>query len=316
MPAPTLLLVDGHSLLYRSYHAFPPLSTPSGEPINAVYGFTRILLTALRDVAPEYLAAAFDHRAPTFRHQQFDGYKAQRKPMPEDLIPQVETVKRVVHALGIPIFEVAGFEADDVIGTLATQAATRPLAKNETEELCALIMTGDRDAFQLVSERISILMPGKAKKGENLHQEYNRAAVKSSYGVWPEQVIDLKALMGDASDNIPGVAGIGAKTAMVLLEKYQTLDAVLAAADPAHPDSSLSPNVLKKLQAGLESARLSQQLATIDCHVPITLELDKCRVNGYDKSEALAIFQEFGFKSLQSLLPPDEFEQGVQAALF
>lgn len=307
-----LILVDGHSLLYRAYHAFPALTDPQGRPSGAVYGFTRMLLTTLRDQEPQYVAVAFDHPKPTFRHQDFAAYKAQRAPMPDDLRPQVSLVKDIVRALGVPQFELEGFEADDIIGTLATQAA-EPQQRGQSP-LFTLIMTGDRDAFQLVNDFIHVWMPGKGNGNPANYQEFDRQLVKTKMGVWPEQIIDLKALMGDSSDNIPGVPGIGAKTATTLLTTFADLEEVITAAENSDP--RLPAAAQRKLLAGRDSAIISQHLAKINCDVPIKLDLDACQIHGYDKEQAMATFATFGFNSLVPLLQSDQFAHDVQAALF
>lgn len=309
------LLIDGHALAYRAYHAFKDLSTGEGLMINAVYGFSRILLTGIRNFKPKYVAVAFDHPRPTFRHTAFENYKANRVEMPDDLKTQIEMVKQVVKTLNIPQFEIPGYEADDLIGTITAQ-----LLEHKDPDLLTEIVTGDRDAFQLVDEYTHVWMAGRTKvQGDT---EYDRAGVKNKMGVYPEQIVDLKALMGDASDNIPGVKGIGEKTAVKLISAFGTLEKVYEAIEGNTPDISpaalslLKGAVVEKLQAGKESAFLSQKLATIDRNVPLTLELDDCQVHTYDKEAATQLFQELEFKSLIPLLPADEFELGVQAALF
>ena len=310
-----LLLIDAHALIYRAYYAFPPLTTPEGKLVNAVYGFTRILLTTIEDISPEYIAVAFDLPAPTFRHTQFVGYKAQRKEMPDDLQPQIEIVKEVVKALNIPNFSVEGYEADDVIGTLSRQASEMNDTTHNPEKV--IILTGDRDAFQLVTDDIHVLMPAQ---GKNPPQEYGPSEVQKKMELRPDQIIDFKALAGDASDNIPGVPGIGQKTACHLLSTFVSLENLLQEikdqTSRVQDKTILKPSVLKKLSDGHESAIMSQQLATIDQQVPIQLKLEDCRVASYDKSVASELFEKLGFKSLQKLLPKDDFENGLQDALF
>jgi DNA polymerase-1 len=311
MSDPRLLLVDGHAVIYRAYHAFPALSTSEGMLVNAVYGFGRILLVALRDLNPEHVAVTFDHRAPTFRHTAFKDYKAQRPAMPEDLRPQIDLVKELVTSLNIPRFELEGFEADDLIGTITLQ--------QEQTKRSSLILTGDKDAFQLVTDLTHVLIPGRGP--QNGEVEYDAAAVEAKMGVTPAQIIDLKALMGDPSDNIPGVAGVGPKTAAKLIQTFGTVAhlyevlADLSVATPAE-QALLKGAVLTKLQTDKESALMSQQLATIDRHVPLEFSLPKCRVNEYDKTAVTAFLEKLQFNSLLPLLPLDDFEQGVQSALF
>jgi DNA polymerase I len=312
------VLIDGHALIYRAYHAFPGLTTSQGVLVNAVYGFTRTLLTAIRDFQPVYLAVAFDHPKTTFRHPAFENYKANRVEMPDDLKPQIQIVKDVVTALNMPRFELEGFEADDLIGTLSYQAAQQ--AHTPTHEgLVTMIITGDRDAFQLVDQDVRVWMPGRGKG--SLDTEYDREGVKARMDVYPEQIIDLKALMGDASDNIPGVKGIGEKTAIKLLQTFGTVDALyerVAALQEGTvaTDEVVKGSVLTKLAADKDAAFMSRQLATIDRQVPIELDLEACRVCTYDKDKATKLLTELNFKSLVPLLPADEFELGIQTALF
>jgi len=339
------LLIDGHALIYRAYHAFPDLTAPDGRLVNAVYGFSRIMLTALRNFDPEYAAVAFDHHAPTFRHQLDETYKAQREDMPQELVDQLEPIKQVVEALNIPQFELAGYEADDLIGTLARQA--EKLVNRRKLDLSVVIVTGDKDSLQLVNDVVHVWMPARGKK--QVAAEYDRAAVVKKMGVAPGQVVDLKALMGDSSDNIPGVKGIGAKTAAVLLQAFGNLDRLYKVVDGLDDDgklpprvgpspdrlsrspdrlsaptdrlsapqrSALKPAVVSKLCAGREAAYQSQQLAAIVTDVPIKLDLELCRVTAYHKDRVLELFDRLGFMSLVKLLPPDTFETELQEALF
>jgi len=318
---PYFLIIDGHALIYRAYHAFPDLTSPNGQLVNAVYGFTRHVLTAIREYAPEYIAVTFDHRKPTFRHADFEEYKANRVKMPDDLIPQIDIIKEVVTTLNFPIFELEGYEADDLIGTLTTQIAG--LNQEQKKEIIALIVTGDRDSFQLVNETTHVWLPGRVKNQPDT--EYDWAGVCQRMQVCPEQIVDLKALMGDASDNIPGVPGVGEKTAIKLLQTFDSLEKIYALVDGGEtamaeltPDQKavLKTTLVTKLAAGKESAFLSQKLAQIDRAVPVNLDLEACRVSAYDKQAPKMLLESLGFKSLLTLLPADEFELDVQAALF
>lgn len=310
------MIIDGHALIYRAFHAFPDLTTKEGQLVNAVFGFSRNVLTAIRDYQPTFIAVAFDHHGPTFRHKDYVEYKANRQAMPETLRPQIEIVKKVVTALNIPQFSVEGFEADDLIGTMSCQL--RDL--QESQNLMTLIVTGDRDTFQLVNNCTHVWLPGRGKG--QLDKEYDAEAVNERMGVLPEQIVDLKALMGDASDNIPGVKGVGEKTAVKLMQAFGSLANLYTAVDQwVAGNQSVGQGVLKetlvqKLVSDKANALLSQQLATIDCSSPVKLSLEDCRVSSYDKEGALALFEEMDFKTLKALLPPDEFELGVQNALF
>jgi DNA polymerase-1 len=300
------MLIDGHAIIYRAYHAFPELTTPTGMLANAIFGFTRILLTVIRDFKPRYLAVAFDHPEPTFRHKDFAAYKAHREKMPDDLIPQVDEVKKIVTTLNIPQFEMGGFEADDLIGTLSLQSE---LLADEVE---TLIVTGDRDLLQLVTDHTHVFIPGRGKHSVNT--EYDPATVLQIMGITPEQVTDYKALMGDPSDNIPGVKGVGPKTAVTLIKEYGCIEKLYEVIDTGTID--LKPALLEKLVRDKDSAFLSKKLATVERHSPIKLDLNSCRVSGYDKDEAAEVFEGLGFKSLIGALPADDFEIGVQNALF
>jgi len=316
-----IILIDGHALIYRAYHAFRDLSTSSGVLVNAVYGFTRILLTVIKDFDPEYIICTFDNAKPTFRHADFVGYKANRAEMPDDLKPQIDLIKKVVIALNIPQFELPGYEADDLIGTLSRQLdEMRQVTGKEREAIpdLTVIVTGDRDAFQLVTDTTHVWMPGRPPKLPD--REYGPEEVKARMGVRPDQIVDLKALMGDASDNIPGVTGIGEKGAIKLITEFDTLEKLYESIQIGEKEISRHPimtaKLVSKLSEGHEDAILSQQLATIDRNAPITLTLEDCRLTSYKKQDVEALFAELEFNSLLKLLPPDEFEVGVQNALF
>jgi len=290
-------LIDGHAIVFRAYYAYPAsLTTPEGEQINAVYGFASILLSVVRELAPTHIAVAFDLDKPTFRHIDYAGYKAQRPEVDVELTNQLDRVREVVEVLSMPIFQVEGFEADDVIGTLARQAA-------DGGEV--IIVTGDQDAMQLVDDSVRVWLPKRGKQEAKL---YGVEEVKQKFELTPEQIVDLKALAGDASDNIPGVRGIGPKTATTLLNKFLTVerlyDAIRSKNLPA-----VSAAVIKKLADGYEEAVRSKKLAAIVTDVPIKLSWDKCRIHEYDKAKAVKLFNKFGFKSLVNKLPNDEKEE-------
>jgi len=302
-----LVLIDGHALLHRAYHAFPTtLRTRRGELVNAVYGFTRILLTVLKELQPEYVAVAFDLPVPTFRHKEYVGYQVQRPEMDKELKGQIQRVWEVVKALNIPIFTAPGFEADDVIASLAKQAQKKfetrnslPAGRQAKFEI--IIVTGDRDIMQLVREGVKVYAPGK---GFSEGEFFDRQKVKEVLGVWPEQVVDYKALVGDASDNYPGVPGIGPKTAIKLLEKYGSLENIYKAIEQLNNET-----IKKKLIAGKESAQLSKKLATIVANAPVKLNLKACRLKDYDPQKVRQLFEELEFKSLLNKLPAQEVEK-------
>ena len=315
---PIFLLIDGHAVIYRAYYGLPKLSDPKGRVVNAVFGFTRILLSAINEFQPEYLALTFDHPTPTFRHKEFKEYKAQRPKMPDDLQPQIPLVKEVVTALNIPQFEQAGFEADDLIGTVSKILDHQPEKIGASANLLTIIVTGDKDMFQLVDENTHVWLPGRSRVKD---REYDAAGVEEKMGVRPDQIVDLKALMGDSSDNIPGVRGIGPKTAVKLLNKFKTLDGVLAQVDKLvsgelDKDEIIKGSLFTKLKESRAEALLSQKLAQIETEVPLKINIEQCRVEAYDKTKAVELFKELDFRSLIKELPSDQFETEIQAALF
>ncbi|PJC42904.1 MAG: DNA polymerase I, partial [Candidatus Pacebacteria bacterium CG_4_9_14_0_2_um_filter_36_8] len=283
-------------------------TTPTGQLINAVYGFSRILLTVIQNLEPTHIAVAFDHPKPTMRHKEFEAYKANRPTMPEELQSQIGIIKSVVEALNIPQFEIEGYEADDLIGTI------NRTIESLDKELLTVILTGDKDMFQLVDNDTHVYMPGRGKFQTD--KEYDIQAVKEKMGVAPDQVPDLKGLMGDSSDNIPGVKGIGPKTAAALIQSFKTVAGVYQALEADQESPIFTPSVKKKLITDKESALVSKELATIITDAPIKFVLEDCRVSSYNKQTIADLFTELNFKSLISLLPQDAFETSVQEALF
>ncbi|MEN8253462.1 MAG: 5'-3' exonuclease H3TH domain-containing protein [Patescibacteria group bacterium] len=304
-----LLLVDAHALIYRAFYAFPELNMKDGILVNAVYGFSRILLKVLKDFDPKYVAICFDHKEKTFRAKSYEGYKANRKEMPDELKPQIDLVKQVVDALNIPRFEIAGYEADDLIGSLSAQASKFQAANNK---LRTIIVTGDKDMLQLVTDKVHVFIPSRSKKRADT--EYDPAIVEQELSITPEQVIDMKALMGDPSDNVPGIKGIGQKTATKLIQEFSSIENLYKNINSEN--KLLRGSVLEKLKSSKQDAIMSKELVTINRGAPIKLDLEKCRINGYDKEEAAALFEEFEFESLIKMLPKDDFEIGLQEALF
>ncbi|MDQ6695026.1 MAG: DNA polymerase, partial [Chloroflexota bacterium] len=281
---PKLLLVDGHALVYRAYHALPPdLRTSSGEATNAVLGFTQMMLDTLRNQVPKYGVVTFD-KGRTFRHEASADYKAQRGPMPDDLRDQMSRVRQVVEALGLPIVELAGYEADDLIGTLAKEA--------EEKGLDTYILTADTDQHQLVTEHVYMIAPGGWKQRFSDAKIYDRQAVLDRYGFEPTLVPDYKALVGDKTDNIPNVPGVGEKTATALLVQYGSLEGIYRHLD------ELKPKVQESLRAHAEQARQSKELATIVRDAPVSLDLEKDCLGGFDKERLLKLLQELEFRSL------------------
>ncbi|OIQ62820.1 DNA polymerase I [Neomoorella thermoacetica] len=284
MPTKTarLLLVDGNSVIHRAFHALPPLQTREGIRTNAVYGFATMLQKAREMFKPDYIIVAFDHSKVTFRNDLYDEYKGTRPETDPELRPQFALVKRLLAAWNLASCEVEGYEADDLIGTLSRQGAATGLE--------VLILTGDRDALQLVGDRVKVLL---MRRGLSQVEVIDREAIKKNYGLEPEQLIDVKALMGDASDNIPGVPGVGEKTAVQLVRQYGDLEGVLA-----HNGEIKGRRVAENLVTFADQARLARRLATIDCQAPVTLDLGGCCNQSPDYEAVLALYKELEFHSL------------------
>jgi DNA polymerase-1 len=285
---PLLLLFDGNALVHRAFHALPPLTHPkSGELVNAVYGFASTLLKVLADFKPTHWAIAFDRPTPTFRHEMFEEYKAQRPATPDELKSQIEKVHQLVKAFHIPVFEIDGFEADDVLATLSKQA--------DEQGIETIIVTGDNDMLQVVSPRVKVLAPRRSFTDTAL---YDEKAVEEKYGIKPEQLPELKALVGDVSDNIPGVPGVGEKTATKLLQQYGSLEGIYDHLDEITP--AKLQNTLREYRA---QAFQNRQLAMVVKDVPVKLDLKTCQVSRYDRDEVARFFQELEFINLLSRLP-------------
>jgi DNA polymerase-1 len=294
MKKPLLVLFDGNALVHRAFHALPPLTvSKTGEMVSAVYGFALMLLKTINELKPTHYAVAFDKAAPTFRHQMFDRYKSQRPPTPDELVNQLGRVRQLVEAFHIPIFELDDYEADDILGTLSHQASD--------QDIDAIIVTGDADAMQLVSPRVRVLTPRRAFGDTML---YDEDAVRQKYGIKPEQIADFKGLVGDPSDNIPGVPGIGEKTAVKLLQQFGSIDQIYA-----HTDEVTRPKLQALLRENEALARQSKELATIVTQTPVSLSLDDCRVSYYDRRQVTELFRELEFFSLLPKLPELETEK-------
>ncbi|MBM4444063.1 MAG: DNA polymerase I [Chloroflexi bacterium] len=297
MDRPLLVLFDGHALVHRAFHALPPLSvSKTGEPTGAVYGFVLMLLKVIHDLKPTHWAIAFDRPTPTFRHLEFDEYKAQRPKAPDELVRQFGRVREVVDAFKMPAFEVDGYEADDVLGTIARRASA--------QDMDTIIVTGDNDELQLVSPRVKVLLPQRGFAESSL---YDVAAVNAKYGVSPGQVADLKGLKGDPSDNIPGVPGVGDKTAARLIQEFGTVEAVYQRLDDVAP-----PKLRETLRAGETQARQGKRLATIITDVPVDFDPARCTVGGYDRPRLLQLLRELEFFRVLDRLP--ELGNGQPAA--
>lgn len=286
-----LILIDGHAIMHRAYHALPKtLTTRKGEPINAVYGLVSMLLRVIGDLEPTHLAVAFDRKEPTFRHEEFKDYQAQRPEMDEELDSQFGKAKKVFAAMGIPVFEKAGFEADDVIGTLARQATKKSNVKSQMSKVNdVVIVTGDRDILQLVNDKVRVYLPIRGLKEAVLMGEEE---VLKKMGVKPEQVPDLKALAGDPSDNYKGVPGVGPKTAVKLLKKYGDIGTIFKNLD------ELDESLRKKLKSNKKDIELYRKLAKIVTDVELELDIEKAGKWQVDSQKVLDLFNEFGFKTL------------------
>lgn len=274
-----LVIIDGHAILHRAFHALPPLTNSVGTQTNAVYGFTTMMLRILEDQKPSHLVVAFDLPQPTFRQQQYTAYQDRRPEMADGLKEQITLIHQLLDAMQVCYFEVGGFEADDVIGTLATQYP---------EEV--IIITGDRDMLQLVNDKVKVCVP---VKGLTETKTYTQELIKGEFGVTPSQWVDVKALKGDASDNYPGVRGIGPKTAQKLISDYETLENVYKNL------KNIDKKTAIKLAEGIEDAGLAQKLAKIVCDVPIHLDLENSTVERINwKAGAEYMKTKLNFKSL------------------
>jgi DNA polymerase-1 len=292
------MLLDSNGLIYRGYHALPPLTTSRGELVNAVFGFCSILLRGVQDVQPEYVAACFDLPGPTFRHEQFAAYKATRAPMPDDLRSQFPKVREVVAALRIPVYELAGYEADDVIGTITRDMDARGIDTT--------VVTGDLDMLQIVTDRTRLMT---TRQGVDATVYYDPARIWERFELRPDQMIDYKALKGDPTDNIPGIPGVGEKTAAKLVGEFGSLEGIYARLGEVTPEK-----LRDKLVAAREQVFASRELSRIVCDLPISLDLEAARLSDYDRAEVVRLFREFEFRSLIDRLPPLSGESAVAAA--
>ncbi len=292
---PLLLLFDGNALVHRAFHALPPLAvTKTGEMTGAVYGFASMVLKVLAELRPTHYAIAFDYPAPTFRHKEFEPYKAQRPPAPDELRDQFKRVRQLVQAFHIPLFEVEGYEADDILGTLCRQASAQGID--------TIVVSGDLDTLQLVSPRVRVLTPRPGRPFSDT-VVYDEQRVMERYGIPPPRIADLKGLKGDATDNIPGVSGIGEKTAAKLLQQFDTIEEIYA-----HIDEVAPPKVQQALREGEKKAQQSKRLATIVADVPITLDLDACAISAFDRERVVEFFRELEFTTLLPKLQGLEME--------
>ncbi len=286
-----LIIIDSHAVLHRAFHALPPLSTKKGELVNAVYGFLLVFFKAIKEFQPNFIVATFDLPRPTFRHKEFKEYKAKRPKMAEELSQQIPKVKKVLQAFEVPIFEKEGFEADDLIGTIAKQAERRQVFP----KIGIIILTGDLDALQLVNRQTKVYALRRGVKDAVL---YDSKKVEERYqGLKPAQLLDFKGLRGDPSDNIPGVTGIGEKTAIQLLREFGSLENLYKDLE------KVKPRVRALLEQYKEQAFLSKKLAQIRKDAPIDFNLKNCRWPKYDEEKVIQLLQKFNFNSLIKRLP-------------
>lgn len=282
--APCVYLLDGSSYIFRAFFALPPLSNASGMPTHAVYGFTTMTLKFLKSRRPEHLAVVLDAGRETFRNQIYKEYKSNRPEAPPDLVPQFPYIRKVLEAMNVAVLELGGYEADDLIATLAKYFSTRGME--------VIIVSGDKDLMQLVGNGIRLFDSGKDKW-------IGIEAVKEKFGVEPDKVVEVMGLMGDSTDNIPGVRGIGEKTAIALIQKYQSLENLYDRLQELEATGLRGVERIRKaLAAGKDQAFLSRELATVRADVPIRVELEQLRYQGWDKEKLQELFAELGFTQL------------------
>lgn len=282
------VLIDGNGILHRAYHAFPPLTNPRGEVVNAVYGFFQMFLNVIHDLKPDYVAVCFDRSKPTIRQSMYAGYHAHRPKMADDFGPQVAVVDELLERMQVQIFALDGYEGDDLVGTLATRVQNAE-SKSKHGEIETIIVTGDRDMLQLVNSHTKVMMP---QTGITKTVLFDEARVAEKYGVQPSQFIDYKALIGDASDGYPGVSGIGPKTAAALLSQYHTFEQLYTRI------GELPEKVGKMLATDAEQAALAKKLATIITDAPVQFDLEMCKDSHFDIAALKEGFEEHAFKSL------------------
>ncbi len=295
-----IVLIDGHSILNRAFYGLPDLTNSEGLHTNAVYGFLNILFRTLEEEQPQYLAVAFDVHAPTFRHQMYADYKGTRKPMPSELREQVPMLKEVLRAMDIELVEKAGYEADDILGTLAERC--------EKKGMEVTVVSGDRDILQLASDRIMIRMP-KTVRGKTTIENYHAKEVLERYQVEPKQIIELKALMGDTSDNIPGIPGVGEKTATKLIVEYGSIENAYVHVEEIRPNKAK-----ESLKNNYDLAVMSKKLATIDTNAPVECDLEHAKIRNLYTEEAYEMFRRLDFKNLLGRF--DSAAVKEQASLF
>ena len=304
-----LLIIDANSLIHRAFHALPPFSTPKGEIVNAVYGFLLAFFKAINEFHPDYIAAAFDHPAITKREKKFKEYKAKRVKAPDELYAQIPMVKEVLQVFHVPVFEKAGFEADDIIGTIAKLAPKRQVVP----VLETIILSGDMDLLQLVDKNTKVYTMRKGIQDSVL---FDKKRVQERFGVGPKLVADWKGLRGDPSDNIPGVKGVGEKTATQLLSSLGSLESLYTALKAKEEIPGVSLKLRETLVKEKDIAFFSRELATIERDVPIDFSLPDLAWQGFDKKEAEKILLRFDFRTLALRIPDVGGKSGEQEKSF
>lgn len=293
-----LIIIDGNSVIHRAYHALPALTTKKGELVNAVYGFLLVFFKAVKDFQPDFIAACFDFPGPTFRHKKFKEYKAKRPPAPKELYQQIPKIKEILESFNVSIFEKEGFEADDIIGTIARLSPKKQLVP----QIETIILSGDLDILQLVDFQTKAYILRKGVKDIILYDE--KQVREKFQGLTPEQLLDFKALRGDPSDNIPGVTGIGEKTAIGLLLKFGNLENLYKETEEkSEKNKKIKPKLKETLLNYKEQAFLSKDLARIERNVPIEFNLKKCQWKEYNKEKTIQALKDLEFYSLIKRLP-------------
>lgn len=300
-PSKKLAVIDGNALVHRAWHALPPLQTKRGQLVNAVYGFLLVFFKVLKDLKPTHCVVAFDHKGPTFRHKEYAEYKATRVKQPDELYAQIPILKQVLQAMRVTVVEVAGVEADDTIGTITKMASK--------DKINTFIVTGDLDTLQLIDDFVSVYT---LRKGLTDSVEYDRATVQARYGLSPESLVEYRALRGDPSDNIPGVRGIGEKTAIALIKKFGTVNNLYQTLEKSEKISApLTPRLRDLLLQHKKEAMLSRKLSEIVRQVPIDIIFDDYRMKPPDIEKIVPLFQELEFKSLLSKLPTVDYSEST-----
>lgn len=286
-----LLLIDASALIHRFFYALPPLTTPKNEPIGAIFGLANVMLKIIREQTPQYIAACFDRPEPTFRDELFKEYKIQRPKPTDELISQIQKMRSMFEAFDIPVVEKAGFEADDIIGTLAE--------KFKNADVTTRVLTGDNDLLQLVDDKNNIEVQ-IIRKGLADAKIYNESEVEKRFGVKPTQLVDYKGIVGDASDNIPGIKGVGPKTLVPLLKKFKNIEGIYENLQ------SIPEKIRKKLEGQKENALFYRKIVTIRKDVPIDVSLQDLKLGKLNKEKLIKYFNELGFKSLVQRLQQNE----------